>query len=154
MTGPTNSPLIIVDDRGRRVADPSRVSVGSDDPLGRGARLVWALPLNGSQGGLSLRYHPDHPPTERCNFGMDFSFAVPFGVGIASGSLSIFTNLANPVAADADWQKGPVVVRGRQIYAMLSGGVPGTDYQLRWTALDDDGNTWPRTAMALCAQTS
>ena len=103
---------------------------------------------------LSRRFTPEHPPGESCNFGIDFSFIVPPGVGLSSGSLAIFTNSAVPVPADADWQKGAVNVRGRALYAMLSGGVAGTDYQLKFTAVDTAGNTWPRTALVLCADTS
>ena len=103
---------------------------------------------------LSRRFTPEHPPGENCSFGIDFSFIVPPGVGLTSGSLAIFTNTASPVPADADWIKGPVVVRGRALYAMLSGGVAGRDYQLKFTALDTAGNTWPRTALVLCADTS
>jgi hypothetical protein len=103
---------------------------------------------------LSRRYRPEHPPGESCSFGLDYSFVIPVGVGVEQGTLAIFTNAATPVPADADWQKGPVMVRGRAIYAMLSGGVPGRDYQLKWTAVDSQGNVWPRTCLVLCADTS
>ena len=103
---------------------------------------------------ISRRYTPEHPPAEVCFFGLDFSYLIPPGVGIASGSLSIFTNTVAPVAADADWTKGPIQIYGRSLYASLGGGVEGTDYQLRWLATDTDGNVWPRTALVLCAQTS
>jgi hypothetical protein len=103
---------------------------------------------------LSRRYTPEHPPGEDCSFGLDFSFILPVGVGIASGSLAILTNTATPADASADWTIGPVTVRGRALYAMLSGGVAGTDYQLKWTAVDTAGNTWPRTTLVLCADTS
>jgi hypothetical protein len=36
----------------------------------------------------------------------------------------------------------------------LTGGVSGTDYQIKWTATDSAGNVWPRTALVLCADTS
>lgn len=103
---------------------------------------------------LSRRYTPEHPPGEECNFGLDFSFVIPPGVGLSSGSLQILTNSAAPVDASAQWTIGPVSVRGRALYAMLSGGVAGTDYQLKWTAIDTAGKTWPRTALVLCADTS
>ena len=103
---------------------------------------------------LSRRYTPEHPPGESCSFGIDFSFVIPPGVGIASGSLQILTNTAAPVDASTDWKIGPVSVRERALYAMLSGGVAGTDYQLKFTAVDTAGNTWPRTALVLCADTS
>ena len=103
---------------------------------------------------LSRRYTPEHPPGEECNFGLDFSFVIPPGVGLSSGSLQILTNSAAPVDASAQWTIGPVNVRGRALYAMLSGGVAGTDYQLKWTAIDTAGKTWPRTALVLCADTS
>ena len=102
---------------------------------------------------LSRRYQPEKSPEESCNFGMDYSFVIPVGVGISSGALNIFTNTASP-AADSDFTVGPVTVRGRSIYAMVSGGVSGKDYQFRWTAVDTLGNTWARTALVLCAETS
>lgn len=103
---------------------------------------------------LSRRYTPEHAPGERCCFGLDFSFVVPPGVGIERGVLTILTNTAAPADATADWTIGPVVVRGRAIYANLAGGVAGTDYQLHWTAFDTQGNEWPRTALVLCGFTS
>jgi len=86
--------------------------------------------------------------------GLDYSFVIPVGVGVSGGSLAIFTNTADPQPADADFVAGPVSVRDRAIYCSLSGGVSGRDYQLTWTATDTDGNTWPRTALMLCAPTS
>ena len=103
---------------------------------------------------LSRRFFPEHPPGESCKFGIDFSVIVPVGGGLASGALAILTNTAAPADASADWTIGPVVVRGRALYAMLAGGVAGTDYQLKFTAVDTAGNTWPRTALVLCADTS
>ena len=103
---------------------------------------------------LSRRFNPEHPPGESCKFGIDFSFIIPVGVSIESGTLAILTNTAAPSDASADWTIGPVVVRGRALYAMLAGGVAGTDYQLKFTAVDTAGNTWPRTALVLCADTS
>ena len=103
---------------------------------------------------LTRRYTPEHPPGESCLFGLDYSFVIPPGVGISEGSLSIFTNVVPPVAADADWTKGAVTIRGRAVYAQLSGGVEGKDYQLRWSCTDTAGNVWPRTTLVLCAQTS
>jgi hypothetical protein len=103
---------------------------------------------------VTRRYSPEHPPGESCSFGLDYSFVVPVGVGVESGTLTIQTNTAAPVDASADWTIGPVTVRGRALYAMLSGGVAGTDYQLKFTAVDTAGNTWPRTALVLCAETS
>lgn len=103
---------------------------------------------------LSRRYLPEHPADEQCNFGADFSFILPFGVGIDEGSLAIFTNVADPAPADSDWTKGDVTIRGRAVYAMLSGGVPGVDYQLRWTVVDNQGNSFTRTFLVLCSETS
>jgi hypothetical protein len=103
---------------------------------------------------LSRRYSPEHPPGEACNFGLDYSHVIPPGVGIASGTLAIFTNTVPVVAADTDWSKAPVTVSGRTVYCLLSGGVDGQDYQLRWSATDSDGNIWPRNTLVLCANTS
>ena len=103
---------------------------------------------------LSRRYTPEHPPGESCKFGYDFSPIVPPGVGLASGSITIWNNLNPPTPNTTDWTIGAVGVRGRALYAALSGGVEGKDYQLRWVAVDTEGNTWPRTGLVLCAQTS
>lgn len=102
---------------------------------------------------LSRRYTPEHPPGETCNFGMDYSFVIPPGVGISAGTCTIWKNIVPPVQS-TDWTIGTVNVRGRAVYAQLSGGTEGTDYQVRWVATDTDGNVWPRTALVLCAQTS
>jgi hypothetical protein len=102
---------------------------------------------------LSRRYQPEHPPEEICSYGMDYSYVIPPGVGIVSGTLSIWTNTVPPVES-TDWLIGTVTVIGRTLYAPLTGGVEGTDYQLRWVATDTEGNQWPRTALQLCAQTS
>lgn len=103
---------------------------------------------------LSRRYTPEHAPGDSCSFGIDFSFVIPVGVGVANGAVAVFTNTADPADASADWQIGPVEVRGRAIYANLAGGIEGRDYQIRWTARDTQGNVWNRTTMVLCAQTS
>jgi hypothetical protein len=103
---------------------------------------------------LSRRYTPEFPPGESSVIGYDFSFIIPPGVGIASGALNILTNTAAPQPANSDFTIGPVGVRGRAIYASLTGGVLGTDYQLHWTAFDTSGNEWPRTGLLLCAFTS
>jgi hypothetical protein len=84
---------------------------------------------------------------------MDYSFVVPPGVGISSGTVAVWENVVPPIAS-TDWTIGSVAVRGRAVYALLSGGVEGKDYQVRWSATDTDGNKWPRTALVLCAQTS
>lgn len=103
---------------------------------------------------LSRRYTPEHPPGEVCRFGMDFSFLVPPGVGLVSGRVELWTNTPGDVQPSNDWVIGPVHIEGRTVFAELTGGIEGTDYQVRWTVTDTRGNTWPRTAVVLCAQTS
>lgn len=103
---------------------------------------------------LSRRYTPEHPPGEQCNYGFDFSPIVPPGVGLASGTLTVWKNVVPPINDSANWTIGTVSVRGRALYASLTGGTDGTDYQIRWVATDTAGNIWPRTALQLCAQTS
>jgi hypothetical protein len=112
---------------------------------------------------LSRRYSPEWAPGEKSSIGMDFCYVIPPGVGISSGSLAIFTNAANSVDASGDFT-GPndpvhptffdASVLDRVIYLTLTGGVSGKDYRFTWTALDTDGNEWPRTALLLCAPTS
>lgn len=152
--GPANyRPTVVVDPAFRGVADPSGFLLDGVVVPPSGERLLWALPLT-APVAVTGRYQPSHPPEEVCDFGMDFSFIVPYGVGITSGTLSIYSNLANPVAADSDWIKGAVQVRGRAITSWLSGGHGGTDYKFVWTAVDSIGNNWTRTALVLCADTS
>lgn len=103
---------------------------------------------------ISRRYTPAWAPGEAAIIGMDFSFVIPPGVGIVSGILHFFNNLANPVLADADFTIGAVTVLGRVLYAPISGGHEGTDYRVQWTATDTSGAIWPRTALMLCAPTS
>lgn len=104
---------------------------------------------------LSRRYTPEIPPGEASNIGMDFSFVIPPGVGISSGSVSLWTNTAAP-AASTDMTLGAVTVRGRVLYARINAldQALGKDYQLRWVAIDSQGNVWPRTGLLLCALTS
>lgn len=103
---------------------------------------------------LSRRYNPEHPPGESCLFGYDFSPIIPLGVGIDHGTLAIELNNADAVDVSDEWVIGAVTVRGRAIYANLTGGVRGTDYQLHWVAYDTQGNVWPRTGLILCGFTS
>lgn len=103
---------------------------------------------------LSRRYTPEKPPDEICRFGMDYGFLIPPGVGIASGSVSVWTNTPGDVQPSSDWVVGPVDWEGRTVFATFTGGIEGTDYQIRWVVTDTHGNVWPRTGLILCAQTS
>lgn len=86
-------------------------------------------------------------------FGMDFSFLLPSGAAITSATLAMFTNTFAPAPAP-EWVVGPVAIDGAVVYAQLSGGLEGRDYQLLWTITDSDGNVYPRTSLVLCARTS
>jgi hypothetical protein len=103
---------------------------------------------------ITRRYTPNFAPGEASVIGMDFSYVIPPGVGIASGTLHFFNNLAVPVPADSDFTIGAVTVLGRVLYAAISGGSEGKDYQVLWTATDTTGSVWPRTALMACAPTS
>lgn len=102
---------------------------------------------------LSRRYSPEVAPGESSLFGMDFSFVLPPGAVIVSASLVVLTNTFEPTHAP-EWTVGPVTIDGTAVYARLSGGVEGVDYQLRFTVTDSDRNVWPRTALVLCSLTS
>lgn len=149
---PSLRSTVIVDPAAKGVADPSSVLVGRGWPLSR-ARLIYAIAL-GAGVQKQARYYPDHPAGETCSFGLDFSAIIPFGGGLKSGTLAIQTNTATPTDAHADWTIGSVEVRGRSLFAILGGGVPGVDYRLLWTAYDTAGNVWPRVGLCLCADTS
>jgi hypothetical protein len=103
---------------------------------------------------ITRRYTPNFAPGEASIIGMDFSYVIPPGVGIVSGSLHFFNNLSVPVAADSDFDIGTVLILGRVLYAAISGGSIGKDYQVVWTAVDTTGAIWPRTALMGCAPTS
>ena len=103
---------------------------------------------------LTRRYTPEKPSGESCYFGCDYSMIIPLGVGIDSGEVHLWTNTVAPVLADIDWTIGPVLIEGRTVYAQLSGGIDGTDYQVRWSVTDTDGNVWPRTVLQLVSETS
>ena len=143
----------LVDQNGLMLADPTDMSVLGLNPPLPGTRLVYALQTN-TQSGLTRRYLPAHPAAESAVFGMDFSAIIPLGIGIASGTLQIFTNTVPPALDTTAWTIGAVSWRDRALYATLSGGVGGTDYILRWVATDTNGNIWPRSALVLCSLTS
>ena len=103
---------------------------------------------------VSRRYEPEFAPGETSSIGMDYSFVIPPGVGIVSGELFIQTNTQPPLQADLDFAVTDIEVTGRAISATVSGGVAGKDYQFKWSVTDTEGNTWPRTALLLCADTS
>jgi hypothetical protein len=103
---------------------------------------------------LTRRYNPPQPAGSSATFGMDFSQAVPAGIGLAAFTLKIFTNAQPPVAADADWTVATGYIRGRAAFENLSGGVSGKDYLLQWTVTDSRANVWIRTAALLCTSTA
>jgi len=104
---------------------------------------------------LSRRYSPEIAPGEACNVGLDCSPLIPPGLGIASGTLAIWTNTAVPQPS-SDISVGTVTIRGRTVYAFVNAqdAALGKDYQLRWVVVDSAGNVWPRTCLLLCSLTS
>lgn len=115
--------------------------------------ILGFIPIWVDRMPISRRYIPEHPPGDQATYGMSYDVVFPRCVGITSGTLAIFTNVANPIPS-TDFSIGTVQVQGRALYASLVGGVSGTDYQLRWTANGTDGSIATRTALVLCAQTS
>ena len=74
-------PTIVVDDRARRVADPSGNYLGIDGPLGR-ERVVFALPINGTGPWLIA-------PPEAVHDADGFYLADPNGVLVGLDGLWI-----------------------------------------------------------------
>ena len=106
---------------------------------------------------LSRRYTPDFTPGDSNSIGYDFSPLIPLGVGLkddGSAALNIYYNTATADGADADFTISPLTIVGRAIYAVLTGGTLGKDYQLWWTVTDTQGNIWTRVGLMLCAPTS
>jgi hypothetical protein len=103
---------------------------------------------------LSRRYSPEWAPGEIASIGIDMSNIIPPGVGIVSAALTILTNTVPPqTQSDFTVTVAPQVI-GRAVYATLSGGTGGRDYQIIWGVADTAGNSWNRTALLLCAPTS
>jgi hypothetical protein len=148
-------PEIIVDNQGFRLADPRDGSLVGPVPLPPPLRLVHAVTTN-TQSGLTRRYWPALAPGEIAVFGIDFSNVIPFGIGIASGTLFIVQNIVGATGPAIDVTAGAVSVQDRALYATVSAdaGASGTDYVLTWTATATDGKVYPRTALVLCAPTS
>ena len=92
-------------------------------------------------------------PVELFYIGFDFSPILPPGVGITEVGVSCFTN-TNPANPSSGLTFSTPVTRGRQIWATVTGGQPGTDYKIRWEVTDTIGNQWLRTALMLCAYSS
>jgi hypothetical protein len=101
---------------------------------------------------LTRRYQPPHG-TGPVAYGMDFSAVIPWGMVIASGNLTIEVN-TQPPTAQTSLTASPVYIRGRAIFALLTGGVIGADYLLAWSVTDNRGNVWNRAALLLCSYTS
>jgi hypothetical protein len=102
---------------------------------------------------LATRYLPPKPQSESAIFIADFANLIPTGIGISACALLIQTNQSVPQPAP-EWTQGPISIQGSRVWATLSGGTDGVDYQLRWTITDSVGNVWPRTLLVLCAETS
>jgi hypothetical protein len=100
-----------------------------------------------------VRYHPPHVPGTVCDYAFDYSAVIPPGTGLTSGTLAVYTN-TSPAQPTSDFDLGAVSPHGRRLYCQLSGGIAGNDYQLRWTAADNLGNSWARTTLLLVAQAS
>ena len=78
---------------------------------------------------------------------------LPAGAVITTATLTILLN-QSPTLPTSDFTQQPVQIDGRQVWCTITGGVPGTDYQCRWTITDSLQNNWIRTATLLCAETS
>ena len=102
---------------------------------------------------LTRRYQPALAPGEASEIGLDYSYILPPGIGLTGATIAQYLN-TNPATATTDLTLGTPTVRGRNVWTTIAGGVAGTDYQLRWTATDSAGNTWPRTCLILVAATS
>lgn len=99
------------------------------------------------------RRYASWPPGEVAQLGMDFSDVLPIGTAIQTASLLILVN-QSPTLPQTDFTQGAATIQGRQAWVPLQGGNAGTDYQCRWTVTDNLGNTWQRTALLLCAESS
>jgi hypothetical protein len=141
-------PELLVDERGRPIGSPDGYAVGFDS-FSESARVIWAFPTNAPGGGMSRRYSPPWPPGDEGVVGIALDFVLP-----AIGGLPISAELTIDPLGDFLILTNPLTIAGRSVYATISGGVSGRDYQLRWTVTDGDGNIYQRTGLLLCAPTS
>ena len=147
-----SSPQLLVDPDGRRVGDGATGTIGTPGSM-PGRRVVWAQLTNEPGGSPTRRYVPSWAPNEADAVGLNMAQVIPNGVGVSTASLTIWTNTATPTLT-ADFVIGIPSIEGRVVYATLSGGVVGRDYQLRWVVTDTLSNVWPRTALLLCSTPS
>jgi len=145
-------PQLLVDPDGRRVGDGFGGTLGTPGSM-PGRRVVWAQLTNESGGSPTFRYVPSWAPNEADPVGINMAMVIPNGVGISTASLTIWTNTATP-ALSTDFTISAPSIEGRVVYATLSGGVVGRDYQLRWVVTDTLGDVWPRMALLLCSTPS
>jgi len=151
-------PKAVVDCWGFPLRDPQGAIIGR--PGIYVDRILSAIRTS-ANGGLSRRYTPSHAPADGMIYAMDFSPVVPRGTTFPVAAAEVWRNTVAPVLASsttagaADWTTPvTVLVWDRIVYAALSGGVDGSDYQVRWSATDSSGNLWNRTALVLCSETS
>lgn len=144
----------LVDQYGLFIADPTDRSVLGFNPPLPGERMVYALQLD-TQSGLTRRYIPSLAANEKSVFGIDYSDVIPLGVGIAAGTLDVFTNTVPPQDTTLLTMTA-VTVRQRALYATITAkpGADGADFRLLWQATDTLGNIWPRTVLCLCSATA
>jgi hypothetical protein len=123
----------------------------------------WLAATRTNRMPISRRYTPETTPGEICTIGMDFSYVIPPGVGIASGTLTAYFNtVENQPSDDFGTDTGglgvpqPALVHGRTLYKQIQtlDTAFGNDYQMAWFATDTDGNVWPRIGLLLCSNTS
>lgn len=87
--------------------------------------------------------------------------------GLAPPSGGLWRWVLNPDGFTASWVLQPAgtprpqgalalgtAVRGRQVYSLIQGGVPGLDYLLSFSVNDSLGNVWTRTVSMLVGATS
>ena len=74
-------------------------------------------------------------------------------MALASATVTVVLNL-DPVQATQAFGISDPEIDGRRCFATLDGGSQGVDYQIRWTAADTSGQTWNRTVLLQCAETS
>ena len=101
---------------------------------------------------LTRRYQPPYSNGPAA-FGMDFSSIIPAGMTIVAASCNIRKN-TQPPAAQTDITISAPVINGRIVYAIIEGGVVGTDYLFNWSVTDNRGNTFDRSALMLCSLTA
>jgi hypothetical protein len=136
-------PVAVVDAWGFALADPADGSIVGTPGIEISKLMDARFALLGRRVW--------HAPGDSATYGLDFTSLISADAAIGSAAVAPFTNTVAPTAT-TDLTIAAIATYARIVYARVTGGVLGSDYQLRFTASDTQGNVFTRAALLLCTQ--